>query len=317
MVADAGINATDGPARDALENAKRTVETERNSWMRRLKDAGMGAVTGTAGAGGDASLERLAGAVAADLFVVGDVRDLLIQGSRLAIDGETDEVIVALSTIGLVTTLAPQIDWVPAFLKIAKKAGSMSKGMQEFIVSAVKSRRAKDIEALAGDVGVIARHGSPGGAVRLMKYVDEPGDAARLARFMERHASGSRGAFALHVAGDDGVSLLKGAEKIGAKQAAAMGDALVSVAKKGRPGVRWLSTPAARALLRTHPLIGLTKGLWKGNVQTLIQRGLDAAGPKAWWLVPLLATWVVIELSMLLGKWSGVLGRSRTVAPTA
>ena len=81
--------------------------------------------------------------------------------------------------------------------------------------------------------------------------------------------------------------------------------------------MRWLSTPAARALLRTHPLIGLTKGLWKGNVQTLIQRGLDAAGPKAWWLVPLLATWVVIELSMLLGKWSGVLGRSRTVAPTA
>lgn len=314
MVADAGMDAlkeeaggagAEAGARDALAAARADVERARSSWLRRVKDVGIGAVTGSAGASGEASLERLGGAVAADLFVVGDVRDLLIQGSRFMIDGEADEVIVALSTVGLVTTLAPEVDWVPALLKVARKAGTMRRGIQEFVVSAVKARQGKAVEAFAADVGRMARHGTPTGTIRLLRYVDEPADAARLARFMERHAAGSRGAFAMHVAGDEGAALLKGAEKAGVKEAEVAGDALVAVATKGRPGVRWLGTPASRALLRPHPLIGLTKGLWKGNVQKLVQRGLDAAGPNAWWLLPLAAAWVVVELGLLAGKWSG------------
>ena len=121
--------------------------------------------------------------------------------------------------------------------------------------------------------------------------------------------------FALHVAADDGVALLKDAEKLGARHAAATGEALATVALKGRPGVRWLSTPAARALFRPHPLIGLAKGLWKGNLSTLIQRALDAAGPKAWWLVPLLAAWVVVELGLLAANFTGV--RQADQAPRA
>lgn len=319
-IADAGIDATkDEPDSSsihlALLSAKDSVERERSSWLRRAKDAGMGALTGSAGTSGDASLERLAGAVAADLFVVGDVRDLVIQGGRFAIDGETDEVIVALSTLGLFTTLAPEIDWVPALLKIARKAGSMSRGLQEFIVTAVKSRRAKEVQTLASDVGSIARHSSPASAVRLLRTVDDPADAARLARFLERHAEHSRGAFALHVGGDEAAALLKSAEKTSIKEAAAMGEALVKVSKKGRPGIRWLSTPAARAILRPHPLIGLAKGLWKENVSELIRRGLDAAGPHAWWILPLVAAWVVAELGLLMGRFNGLLGH-RPNTPT-
>lgn len=328
-VADAGIeslsddSATVGDAsrtvdadvagREELIALRAGVERERASWMRRVRDAGVGAMTGSVGASGDASLERLSGAVAADLFVVGDVRDLLIQGGRYAVDGESDEVIVALSALGLATTLAPQVDWVPALLKVARKAGSMSRGLQEFLVGAVKSRKAGAVESLAGDVGAMARHSSPAAAVRLLRYVDDPTDAARLARFLERHSKGSRGTFALHVAGDEGAALLKAAEGAGAggRGVLTTGDALVKAATKGRSGVRWLSTPGARAFLRPHPLIGLTKGVWKGNVQMLVQRGLDAAGPRAWWLVPLLAAWVVVEVALLIGTLSGVHERRR------
>lgn len=49
------------------------------------------------------SLEGWIGAVAADFFIVGDVRDLVIEGGELALDGESDEVILALSGIGLAT----------------------------------------------------------------------------------------------------------------------------------------------------------------------------------------------------------------------
>ncbi len=49
----------------------------------------------------------------ADLLVVGDVRDLAIQGVHYIADGEADELIVLLSGVGLVTTLVPGTDIVP------------------------------------------------------------------------------------------------------------------------------------------------------------------------------------------------------------
>ena len=37
-------------------------------------------------------------------------------------------VIVALSAVGLATTLAPEVDWAPSLLKAARRAGSMTEG---------------------------------------------------------------------------------------------------------------------------------------------------------------------------------------------
>src|SRR6185369_2450802 len=108
--------------------------------------------------------------IAADLFVVGDVRDLLIQGGRYVMDGETDPVILLLSGVGLATTLAPEVDWVPSLLKIAKKAGKMTRGMEEFIKVAVKGRRLREVESVMADVGSIAKRASPAGAIRLMEH---------------------------------------------------------------------------------------------------------------------------------------------------
>src|SRR5207253_644783 len=88
------------------------------------------------------SLEALVGAIAADMFIVGDIRDLVIQGGRLAVDGDSDELILALSAVGVLTTVMPEVDWVAAFLKVAKKAGALSKRMVEALVRVI--RRATD-----------------------------------------------------------------------------------------------------------------------------------------------------------------------------
>ncbi len=68
MIADAGLAITEGPAHDRLAAERARTIDEQSSWLRMLKDIGMGALSGR----GD-TLEGLAGAVTADLFVVGDV----------------------------------------------------------------------------------------------------------------------------------------------------------------------------------------------------------------------------------------------------
>jgi hypothetical protein len=108
VVAEAGLDAASGPAREAIQREKDLTLKEQSSYLRRAKDLGLGALSGR----GD-SIEGLIGAVAADFFVVGDVRDLVIQGGRYVLDGETDELILILSGVGLATTLAPEVDWVP------------------------------------------------------------------------------------------------------------------------------------------------------------------------------------------------------------
>src|SRR5205085_125212 len=144
--------------------------------------------------------EMLIGAVAADMLVVGDIRDLLIQSYKFASGGDADPVIAALSAVGLATTLAPEIDWAPALLKAARRAGSIGDKLGEFIVKAVKGRKVKEIEALLTDSARIARSSSPGSAVRLVRLAEGPEDVARIARFVRRE--GRPGAAALHLSGE-------------------------------------------------------------------------------------------------------------------
>jgi hypothetical protein len=303
IVADAGLESTGGDEHAALLKEKQLTLDQHASITRRLKDAGMGALTGSAGSDGNASLERLGGAIAADLFVVGDVRDLLIQSGRYVMDGEVDPLIVLLSGIGLATTLAPEIDWVPSLLKIAKKAGKMTHGMEEFLKTAVKGRRVKDVEVVMADVGSIAKKASPAGAIRLMEHADGPKDVAAIARFLERNEKGAAGAFALHVTEKEGADLVKAGAEAGEAGARAADSVVGAAARHGAAGRAWLRTGNSRLLLKPHPLIGLLKGLRKGNVQMAVQRAIESLDGKAWWLVPLLAAWVVVEIGLILRRF--------------
>jgi hypothetical protein len=301
VIADAGLASTTGEVHARIERERDVTVRERASFLRRLRDAGAGALTGSPSdpeGVADASLERLAGAIAADLFIVGDIRDILLQGGHLLIDGETDEVVLLLSTVGLVTTLAPEVDWVPSLLKIVKKTGRMTKGLSDFLAAAIKGRKTRELRRLLEDVRVLADKASPAGAIRLLGHVDDPADAAKLARFVERNGGGV-GAFTLHVAGKEGVDMVKAGANLAPEAAKASEAVLIAAAKKGAPGVAWLKAGGAKRLLRPHPLVGIAKGLWKGNVQMAVQRALDRMGRAAWWLVPLLGAWVVVEIGLI------------------
>ncbi len=291
QVIDAGL---DGPTESAaLQSLRERTLAEQSSWLRKAKDAGIGAVTGQG-----QSLERLLGAVTADFFLIGDVRDLIIQSSKQLIDGDSDELILLLSAAGVVTTLAPEIDWAPSLLKAARKAGALSTKMGDHLLTLLRGGKRAEAAAVMGDVATLGKRASPGGAVRLLRHIDSPGELRAAAAFVERQP---RGAFALASTGRAGVDTL-------IEHGARADTLLVKAAAKGERGAAFLKTPAAKAMLRPHPLIGIAKGLTKGTLPTLALRAIEAMDARAWWFIPLLAAWVFVESA-------GILRRVRSTTP--
>ena len=287
VVADAGLAELDGPAHEQLLAERDTIVAERDSLLRRARAFGKGALTGQG-----QSLEELVGAITADLFVVGDVRDLLIQGAHYAVDGEADEVVLALSAVGVLTTVVPEIDWAAAVLKYARKTGRMTKAFAEEVLricrQALNGHAYGPLRELVAHATTLGRKLSPGGLARLLRHVDDPEDLAKLARFVERQP---HGAFALHAAGGDGVRCLT-------RAAEPAEEALVLAVKKGDGGLAWLRTGRTH-LLRPHPLVGLLKSAYKGNLPRLISRLPDVLDDCVWAIIPLLALWTTIEVCLV------------------
>ncbi len=288
VVLDAGLGDEAAADREALRAERAAVIAERDSLLRKARAFGQGALSGYG-----ESIESLAGAIAADFFIVGDVRDLAIQSGRLALDGEADPLIFSLSALGVVTTLRPDLDWLPSFIKSAHKAGAltarMTRSLADMCREAVALRRFDRLTEFAGGLRTLMKRTSPAGAMRLLRRIESPRELEHVASFVRRHPDG---AFALHAAGDTGVDLVRS----GARQA---DEAILLAARKGRHGEVWLRSGRHR-LLRPHPLIGVTKGLYKGNLQkaaiTLSDQYLD---PYGWLLIPAAAAWLMLELSLL------------------
>jgi hypothetical protein len=295
-----------GAARIRAERERAVAE--QGSFVRRAKDVGLGALTGGAGVEpGRLSVEMLVGAIGTDMLVVGDVRDLAIQGWRWMEGEEADPVIVALSAIGIATTLAPEIDWAPSVLKVARKLGTIGEKLGAFIVRAARGRRYGELEKLLSDAAEISKCSSPGNAVRLLRLAEGPEDVARIARFFGRE--GKQGAAALHVTGDAGAGALRAADELRAvgrvEEAARLEGLVVKAAGKGERGAEWLRAGKYRALVRVHPLVGVLKGVYKGHASALVQRALEMMGAHALWVVPLVVGWFVLETWMLWRRGVG------------
>ncbi|MCH9814233.1 MAG: hypothetical protein K0U47_09880 [Epsilonproteobacteria bacterium] len=94
-----------------------------------------------------------------DLFLFGDIRDLMIEGYHHVNDQEVDKVLVALSTIGVVAT---GVTWISAgttapvkgslsFLKFAKKSGKMPSWLGKYLIKSSKEvQKTKDLQPLTG-----------------------------------------------------------------------------------------------------------------------------------------------------------------------
>ncbi len=314
VIADAGLAWTDGPGngpkRAEIERQRQLTVDEQSSWLRRAKDVGWGALSGKG-----ESLEQLIGAIAADMFVVGDIRDLLIQGGTWASGGDPDPLIVSLSAVGIVLTVAPEIDWAPALLKVARKAGAVTEGLKDFFVRGVKLRRTEALAGAFGDVTKLASKASPAGAIRIMRFAENEAELAKLASFAERN--GAKGGAALLITGREGAAFVRGETAVATAGLRATDDVVLAAARRGPAGARFLASPAARVLTRPHWLLGFGKGVYKGNVPEAVKQIARAMDPYGWWLLPLMGVWTLCECGLFVGAGRKALSKGHATTASA
>ncbi len=183
-----------------------------------------GAVTGE-----PADLAGLMGSLTLDLFVAGDIRDIAVQGWKQAQYGTGDEIILALSATGLVTTVAPHLDWAPALLKAFKRVGALNPRLIRTLNAASRQALASGdftkLRLMVKDVGDAALRLGPGPLRGALPAVDSGAELSKLAAaakvnprdtYVLASLAGTRGIRRLDAAGGN-VTRVVGSIKIGSR----------------------------------------------------------------------------------------------------
>lgn len=186
-----------------------------------------GLVTGEAD-----DVASLSGTVAGDLFVFGDIRDVVREGKRLAMGENADQLVLGLASAGLVVTAATYMSAGGAtpvraglsMVKDARKVGRLGAGLTEWagrsargvvdapmlqkavadaslarpgqtisaMKAAFKAEKAGALVRLAKDVGRVGERAGTKGALDVLRIADGPKDIARAARLAESKGSQTR-----------------------------------------------------------------------------------------------------------------------------
>jgi hypothetical protein len=186
-----------------------------------------GLVTGNAD---DAA--SLSGTVAGDLFVFGDIRDVVRESKHLVMGEDTDRLVLGLATAGLAVTAATYVSVggvAPVragltLVKDARKVGRLGEGLTEWagrsarevvdtsmlqqavgsgsiarpvqtvsaISAAFRAEKAGGLVRLAKDVGRVGEKAGARGALDTLKIAEGPEDVARAARLAETSGGKTR-----------------------------------------------------------------------------------------------------------------------------
>lgn len=299
LLVDEGL--AQDPANNRLLVMKQGLELERRDWMRQMALGGRGAVTGRG-----TETAELTGAIIADLFVFGDIRDLVIETGTWLKGGDADDMIVALSAGGILLTVSPSVDLGAAVLKTARKMGALSDAMARTVADAARqayrSRRLDPVKAITDDAGALAARARPAGAVKILRHVDDPATLRRVTRF----AGTPDGLHALMI---DPKTTLRWLNS-GWPHAESW---LLKAAARGRAGLDYLAKNSS-TMFRAHPLLGLVKGLYKGNVPALLQ---DLMQRYSLHVLGFALGWLMYEGLLLLAGVLGLGSRGKPQAPAA
>src|SRR3984885_608645 len=203
-----------------------------------------GLVTGNADDAGS-----LSGTVAGDLFVFGDIRDVVRESKHLVMGEDTDRLVLGLATAGLAVTAATYVSVggvAPlraglTLVKDARKVGRLGEGLTEWagrsarevvdtsmlgdavssaavtpptqtvsaITAAFRAEKAGGLVRLAKDVGRVSEKAGARGALDTLKIAEGPEDVARAGRLAE--ASGGKTRAILKLLGRGALLLAAGA----------------------------------------------------------------------------------------------------------
>src|ERR1700736_4140673 len=172
---------------------------EENSSSHFAKRFATGLVTGNAD-----DVASLSGTVAGDLFVFGDIRDVVREGKHLAMGEDTDRLVLGLAAAGLAVTAATYISIggvAPVragltLVKDARKVGRLGEGLTQW--AGRSARGMVDAPMLQNAVasGSVMRPGQTISAIRAAFHAEKAGALVRLAKDVGRvsEKAGARGA---------------------------------------------------------------------------------------------------------------------------
>jgi hypothetical protein len=200
---------------------------EANSPAHVAKRFATGLVTGNAD-----DVASLSGTVAGDLFVFGDIRDVVREGKHLAMGEDTDRLVLGLAAAGLAVTAATYVSVggvAPVragltLVKDARKVGRLGEGLTEWagrsaremvdapvlenavasgsamqpgqtiraIRAAFHAEKAGGLVRLAKDVGRVSEKAGMRGALDTLRVAEGPEDVARAARLAESRGGQTR-----------------------------------------------------------------------------------------------------------------------------
>lgn len=183
---------------DLLSRVSDAVKTE-NSTSHFAKRFATGLVTGNAD-----DVASLSGTVAGDLFVIGDIRDVVREGKHLAMGEDTDRLVLGLATAGLAVTAVTYVSAGGAapvragltLVKDARKVGRLGEGLAKW--AGRSAGEVVDTPMLRNAVasGSVLRPGETVSAIKAAFRVEKAGALVRLGKDVTRVAekTGTRGA---------------------------------------------------------------------------------------------------------------------------
>jgi hypothetical protein len=212
---------------DELSTRVSDAMTEAGSASHFAKRFATGLVTGTAD-----DVASLSGTVAGDLFVFGDIRDVVRESKNLATGEEADRLVLGLATVGLAVTAATYVSVGGvgplraglSMVKDARKVGRLGEGLTRWagrsarevvdapvlqqavakgsvlrpgetvnaIKAAFRAEKAGALVRLAKDVGRVGEKAGTRGALDTLRIAQGPKDVARAARLAESKGGQTR-----------------------------------------------------------------------------------------------------------------------------
>jgi hypothetical protein len=194
---------------------------------RNVKSFARGLVTGE-----PSDAVGLAGTAAGDLFVIGDIRDAVREGSRLARGEQADDMILGLACVGIAVTagtyaslgVAAPVRVGLSLIKVARKTGRIGarfaawigralRGVVDTSVlgralatasitepavavravrEAVKVEKVEELARVVGDVGRVEAKAGTQAALDSVKLAEGPADMSRFARLAEAEGGKTR-----------------------------------------------------------------------------------------------------------------------------
>jgi hypothetical protein len=184
---------------DELSRRVGDAVAEANSSSHFARRFASGLVTGNAD-----DVASMSGTVAGDLFVFGDIRDVVREGKHLAMGEETDRLVLGLAAAGLAVTAATYVSVggvAPVragltLVKDARKVGRLGEGLTEWAGRSARGIVDAPVLQNAVETGSVLRPGKTVAAIKAAFHPGEAGALVRLAKDVGRvgEKAGMRGA---------------------------------------------------------------------------------------------------------------------------